>query len=123
MIELVSDLGGGKTAFVRGLAQGMGIVDMVHSPSFTISNVYKGHNLTLYHLDFYRLKTPGIMQNELAEFINDRQAVTAVEWAEIVEDILPADRLTVEIDALTETGRQITFKYSPKLNYLFPEKT
>ena len=65
-IELVSDLGGGKTAFVSGLAKGMGSRDSVSSPSFTLSNVYQADNISLHHFDFYRLSDPGILRDELA---------------------------------------------------------
>src|SRR5580704_17211515 len=88
-IELVSDLGGGKTAFVRGLAKGMGSKDVVRSPSFTLSNEYQAGKLTLYHFDCFRLKELGIMRDELAEVLADPQAVVAVEWADIVEAVLP----------------------------------
>ena len=123
VIELTSDLGGGKTAFVRGLAHGMGSKDAVRSPSFTLSNQYRAGKLTLYHLDFYRLKEPGIMRDELVEFINDPQAVVAVEWADIVENVLPADRLSITITATGETERRLDFAYPDKLQYLFPDNT
>jgi len=55
VIELVSDLGGGKTTFVRGLARGLGSADVVSSPTFTVSKVYKADKLELHHFDFYRL--------------------------------------------------------------------
>ena len=123
VIELVSDLGGGKTAFVRGLAKGMGSKDTVRSPSFTLSNQYKVGKLTLYHFDFYRLKEPGIMRDELAEVVNDPQAVVAVEWPEIVDDVLPVDHMTVQIKVTGENERQFDFSYPEKLNYLFPAIT
>lgn len=123
VIELVSDLGGGKTAFVRGLAKGMGSEDNVHSPSFTLSNQYRAGKLTLYHFDFYRLKDPGIMRDELAEIINDSQAVVAVEWADIAMAVMPADHLTLTIKATGEATRHLIFDYPEKLRYLFPSNT
>lgn len=123
VIELVSDLGGGKTAFVRGLAAGMGSSDKVRSPSFTISNVYAAGDLTLYHFDFYRLNDAGIVANELAEVVDDPKAVVAVEWASIVEDVLPAERLTIRIKTTGEFTREFTFTYPEKLKYLIPEET
>src|SRR5205807_2663685 len=86
VIELVSDLGGGKTTFVKGLAKGLGSQDEVHSPSFTLSNEYRAGGLKIYHFDFYRLNEPGIMRQELAEAIADLSGVMVVEWPEIVED-------------------------------------
>lgn len=124
VIELVSDLGGGKTAFVRGLARGMGSQDAVRSPSFTLSNQYRADNLTLYHFDFYRLDEPGIMKDELAEVLADPQAVIAVEWSDIVEDVLPSKRrLTVRIKALAANRRELTFNYPAGLAYLIPRDT
>ena len=122
-IELVSDLGGGKTAFVRGLALGMGSPDQVRSPSFTLSNQYRAESLTLYHFDFYRLSEAGIMRNELAEIIEDPRAVVAVEWAEIVESVLPAERLTITIKATGENSREFTIEYPGTLSYLIPANT
>src|ERR1700679_221405 len=81
VIELASDLGGGKTTFVRGLAQGAGSGDTVSSPSFTLTNQYEAGDLTIYHFDFYRLLEAGIVRDELAEVLADPQAVVVVEWA------------------------------------------
>lgn len=123
VIELVSDLGGGKTSFVRGLAKGMGSKDMVASPSFTLSREYMAGDLRLYHFDFYRLSDPGLVANELAEVVSDPMAVVAVEWADIVEDILPTVKLTITLQPTSETSREITFTYSEKLKYLLPQET
>jgi tRNA threonylcarbamoyladenosine biosynthesis protein TsaE len=121
VIVLVSDLGGGKTAFVRGLVQGMGSTDTVHSPSFTLSNQYRAGKLTLYHFDFYRLDEPGIMRQELAEILEDTQAVVAIEWANIVENVLPERRLTIHFSATGETKRELAFEYPEELQYLLPQ--
>jgi tRNA threonylcarbamoyladenosine biosynthesis protein TsaE len=118
VIELVSDLGGGKTTFVRGLARGLGSSDKVSSPSFTLSNEYRASNLTLHHFDFYRLNEPGIMREELAEILADPQAVTVVEWADIVEEVLPVEKLTVHLRATGENSREIELHYPEKYNYL-----
>jgi tRNA threonylcarbamoyladenosine biosynthesis protein TsaE len=123
VIELVSDLGGGKTAFVRGLAAGMGSKDRVTSPSFTLSNQYQGGGLTLYHFDFYRLEEPGILQQELAEILQDPRAVVAIEWAGLVSNVLPPDRLTINIISSGEESRTLLLQYPEKLSYLFPDNT
>lgn len=120
-IVLVSDLGGGKTVFVRGLAQGMGSTDTVHSPSFTLSNQYHADKLTLHHFDFYRLDEPGIMREELAEILQDMQSVVVIEWANIVQDVLPEQRLTIHISATGDTKRALLFKYPKRLQYLLPQ--
>lgn len=123
VIELLSDLGGGKTAFTSGLAQGMGSQDRVHSPTFTLANEYRAGGITLYHFDFYRLQEPGIMRDELAEAMADPCGVVAVEWADVVDDVLPEARLTVRLQPTAEQTRTITFTYPINLKYLFPVNT
>lgn len=118
IIELISDLGGGKTTFVRGLAKGLGSDDHVASPSFTISRQYEAGKKRLYHLDFYRLDDPGIIKNELAEIITDSSAITVIEWAEVVRDSLPKDRLTVVLKPVGENTRDLEFQLPEKLLYL-----
>lgn len=115
MIELVSDLGGGKTTFTRGLARGIGSEDQVSSPTFTLSNQYRGSELTMHHFDFYRLLEPGIMRDEIAEVIDDKQNVTIVEWADIIADVLPAERLTIRITATGEQSRHYEFSGHQRL--------
>ncbi|HSW79589.1 MAG TPA: tRNA (adenosine(37)-N6)-threonylcarbamoyltransferase complex ATPase subunit type 1 TsaE [Candidatus Saccharimonadales bacterium] len=118
VIELVSDLGGGKTAFVRGLAHGMGSTDDVGSPTFTISRVYQAGTLTLYHFDFYRLHEPGIMIDEIKEVAGKSDTVVAVEWSDIVQHVLPEKRLTVNFTITGDTSRDLVFSYPDKLAYL-----
>jgi tRNA threonylcarbamoyladenosine biosynthesis protein TsaE len=118
VIELVSDLGGGKTAFVTGLARGMGSQETVSSPSFTLNNVYDAGKLVLQHFDFYRLNDPGILRAELAEVFEDSRAVVAVEWGGIVNDVLPENRLIVHIEPTSVAGRHITLTYPSSLEYL-----
>ena len=120
-IELVSDLGGGKTTFVRGLARGFGSTDRVSSPTFTISREYKAGDRTLFHFDFYRLHEAGIVANELAEAAYDSKASVVVEWGDIVADVLPAERLTITIRAVGDTERELTLACPKQLRYLVPE--
>ncbi len=120
VIELVSDLGGGKTTFVRGLARGFGSSDKVSSPTFTISHEYKAGSKTLFHFDFYRLHEAGIVADELDEAAHDPQAVVVVEWGDIVSDVLPPARLTIAITATSEDGRELVITYPPSLAYLLP---
>jgi tRNA threonylcarbamoyladenosine biosynthesis protein TsaE len=119
-IELVSDLGGGKTTFTRGLVRGAGSLDSVSSPTFTIGKQYKSGDMTIYHFDFYRLQEPGLVAEELAEAASDPFGVIVVEWAESVSEVLSADRMVVVIDRLAESAesRKITIKYPEKLSYL-----
>ena len=118
VIELVSDLGGGKTTMTRGIVEGAGSQDLVTSPTFTISNRYQVGKLSISHFDFYRLVEPGLMEHELADVLEDPSVVVIVEWSEIVAHVLPKDRLTIEIVANSEDGRKITMNYPEKLSYL-----
>ncbi len=108
VIELVGDVGAGKTTFVKGLAEGLRIDDDVQSPSFTISRSYDARDgLRLMHYDFYRLDDPGIMAADLDEATQDPTTVTVVEWADIASDVLPTERLTLTINSPQETVRRI----------------
>lgn len=109
VIEFISDVGGGKTTFVKGLAKGLGITDTVQSPTFTISRIYSGRdNLELHHFDFYRLNEPGVVADELAESLQQPNVVVAVEWGEIVHEVLPAHRTTIHLSSLGDAERKIT---------------
>lgn len=116
VVELRSDLGGGKTTFAKGLARGAGSSDSVTSPTFTLSQVYgtKSGGQIIHH-DFYRLDEPGIMANELAESLADGNAISVIEWGGSVRGILPEDRLTVEFKPSSAVAdeRQISFIYRP----------
>ena len=98
VIELVGDVGAGKTTFTKGLARGLEITEEITSPTFTISKVYENsRGQKLVHYDFYRLENPGIMVEDLFENLQDPQTVTIIEWADTVSEILPANHLRLEI--------------------------
>jgi tRNA threonylcarbamoyladenosine biosynthesis protein TsaE len=118
VIELVSDLGGGKTTFVRGLAKGAGSVVSVSSPSFTISHEYTTKKFVIHHFDFYRLHNPGIMTHELAELLKDPRAVIVIEWAKVVSDILPKEHIRVAFRATHELVREISIQCPSSQEYL-----
>lgn len=121
VIELVSDLGGGKTTFVRGLARGAGSTDRVASPTFTISREYETPHFVIAHFDFYRLAEAGIVADELAEIVGDPKRVAVVEWGEIIHDVLPTDRLTIRIRMVSEAARELMFEYPDTLGYLLED--
>jgi tRNA threonylcarbamoyladenosine biosynthesis protein TsaE len=118
MIELISDLGGGKTTFVRGLARGAGSKDRVASPTFTISKVYETDKFQMHHFDFYRLAEAGIVADELAEVIGDPKMVAIVEWGDVVRDVLPQARLSLKISQTSEGHRLLEFTVPESLGYL-----
>lgn len=110
IIELKSDLGGGKTTFVQGLARGLGYSGNVTSPTFTLSQIYDlGTGQELHHYDLYRLNQGGVVSEELAEDLADPRIITVIEWAGIIEHELPADRLLIEFTVTGDTSRQLNF--------------
>ena len=118
VLELVGDVGAGKTTFTRGLALGLGVKEPITSPSFNISKRYFiDQARELIHYDFYRLDDPGLMSFELAEALNEPRAVIVVEWAGSVADLLPPDRLKIQFKILPDGSRELTFdgKTEPNL--------
>ena len=121
IIELISDLGGGKTTLVKAIVSGSGSGDQVTSPSFTIRNDYKSGNLSIAHFDFYRLDDPGILRDMLAEAMLDLSGSVLIEWAGIVDDILPADHIRIELIVTGPDSRFIKVSTPEKFAYLFKE--
>ena len=97
VIAFTGDLGAGKTAFVRGLARGLGIAERVTSPTFTIVNEYEGGRLPLFHFDMYRLGSADELFDIGWEDYLARGGVCAVEWSENVSDALEEGCLRVDI--------------------------
>lgn len=94
VLVLDGDLGAGKTTFTKGLAKGLDIPDLIKSPTFTIIREYHDGRLPLYHMDAYRLENGGAEDLGLEEYF-DSDGVSVVEWAQFVEDELPADFLAI----------------------------
>lgn len=109
VLELIGDVGAGKTTLTKGLAEGLAISEPVQSPTFTISRVYAARDgLHLHHYDFYRLGEAGIMAEDVNEVMHDPVAVTVIEWSGAVSDVLPTDRLQISIQATDENERNVT---------------
>ena len=109
VLELIGDVGAGKTTLPKGLAEGLAISEPVQSPTFTISRVYAARDgLHLHHYDFYRLGEAGIMAEDVNEVMHDPAAVTVIEWSGAVSDVLPTDRLQISIQATDENERNVT---------------
>ncbi|WP_252505130.1 tRNA (adenosine(37)-N6)-threonylcarbamoyltransferase complex ATPase subunit type 1 TsaE [Sporosarcina sp. Marseille-Q4943] len=106
VVTLEGDLGAGKTTFTKALARSLGITRTVNSPTFTILKQYEGR-VPFNHLDVYRLadSDEDLGWDEL--FYGD--AVSVVEWAHLIEDDLPSERLEIRIQHTGETSRKIVF--------------
>ena len=116
VVAFTGDLGAGKTAFVRGLARGLGIPDRVTSPTFTIVNEYEGGRLPLFHFDMYRLGSADELYDIGWEDYLARGGVCAVEWSENVERALEAGCIRVDIRrGAGEDQRLLTITGAPAL--------
>lgn len=113
VIELVGDVGTGKTTFTRGLATGLGVNEPITSPSFTISKRYAFTNNQsdlsgeLIHYDFYRLDDPGIMREDLAEALSLPNAVVVVEWGDDIADLLPSHKIHLQLSLNPDESRTV----------------
>jgi len=117
VLGLSGELGAGKTQFVRGLARGLGVTSRVHSPTFTLVNEYGGGRLKLFHLDLYRLETPGqLFSAGIDEFLSP-DGVAVLEWAERLqtagekgaEGVAQGRWAEVKLEILSETERSIIY--------------
>jgi len=107
IITLEGDLGAGKTTFTQALAKGLGITRTVNSPTFTIMKQYEGR-LPFNHLDVYRLADSDEDLGWEEIFYGD--AVTVVEWAHLIEEDLPSERLAIEIYRIDNDKRKFVLK-------------
>jgi len=109
VVCLIGDLGAGKTTFVQGLAAGWGSLDPVSSPTFVIVNLYRRLDQThLFHLDAYRLSGPAEAADlDLDAMLEDGSLV--IEWADIIADALPDERLWVNLHYVDEFQRDLVF--------------
>lgn len=109
VVAMYGDLGAGKTAFVRGMARGLGLSCRVSSPTFTIVNEYLGER-ELIHFDMYRLSGADDLFEIGWEDYLSRGAVCAVEWSENVQDAFFGDEIKVTIEKLGDTDRKIAIE-------------
>ena len=106
-VALTGELGAGKTTFVQGVAEGLGVEDQVSSPTFVLVKEYVGR-LTIAHADVYRLERVQDVVDLGLDEIADGEAVLLVEWGDAVEELLPPDRLRVELTGEDPTGADET---------------
>lgn len=106
---LEGQLGSGKTTFIKGLAEGLGLKhpEQVKSPTFVLMHIYKAR-MPLYHFDCYRLNSPEELENiGFQDFVNDPGAISCVEWAEKAGELLPATARHIRFEILGATQRRI----------------
>lgn len=119
IIALNGDLGVGKTIFAKGLAEGLGIREPISSPTFTIVQIYEEGRLPLYHFDVYRIGDPEEMDEIGYEDYFFGQGVSLVEWAELIEELMPEDTIWIKIGKNLEKGfdyRRIEVDYENSWN-------
>ena len=122
-IALDGDLGAGKTLMTQGMAKGLGVTEEIVSPTFTIIHEYETGRLPLYHMDVYRLKQPEEMYDLGYEEYFYGEGVTVVEWAQIIEPLLPDEYLGMEISVVPE-GRELSFvRHGDRYERLIEELT
>lgn len=110
VICLNGDLGAGKTTFTQAIGKGLGVIEYITSPTFTIINEYEGR-LSLYHFDIYRLCDEEELDLLGAQDYFYSEGVCVIEWANNAENILPKERLDIWIKIVDENRRQ--FKFIP----------
>ncbi len=103
VICLEGDLGSGKTVFAKAFARAMGITDNITSPTFNIIKEYQG-DMKLFHMDVYRLSD--MKQDIGIEEYFTKRGITIIEWSDLIEDILPKNRLRIRIKMVDENTRQ-----------------
>lgn len=103
VVALYGELGSGKTVFVKGVCEALGVEDMVTSPSFTLIQEYSGR-IKVVHFDFYRLESVEEVERLDVGYYFDSGAVSMIEWAERGESLLPEERISVIFDRVEEAG-------------------
>ncbi len=110
IIAYKGDLGAGKTTFTRGLALGLGLGDVVTSPTFALVNEYIGENINLYHFDMYRITSEWDLESCGFYDYDFANNIAAVEWSENIEKYLSGKIINITINALDELKREITLE-------------
>lgn len=103
-VYLTGDMGSGKTAFTKGIAAGLGIEGHITSPTFTLVNEYEGE-IPLYHFDVYRISDPEEMLEIGFEEYLEVNGVVVIEWAELIQGLLPTDGIWIDIRKGALDGR------------------
>lgn len=107
VVAFTGGMGAGKTAFVRGLAKGLGVSGEVSSPTYAIVNEYRG-DPTLYHFDMYRVSSvEDLFTTGYFDYLDQGDSILAVEWSENITESLPEETIFVDMEPLSEQERKI----------------
>ena len=107
VVAFTGGMGAGKTAFVRGLAKGLGVSGEVSSPTYAIVNEYRG-DPTLYHFDMYRVSSvEDLFTTGYFDYLDQGDSILAVEWSENITESLPEETIFVDMESLSEQERKI----------------
>jgi tRNA threonylcarbamoyladenosine biosynthesis protein TsaE len=116
VIALYGDLGAGKTAFVRGLARGLGISERITSPTYTIVNEYN-NAIPFFHFDMYRIGSEDELLGIGWYDYLARGGICAVEWSENISGVFTGDEIKIKIHRLSETGRRIDIEVAQDADF------
>jgi len=109
VISLNGELGAGKTILVKGVAQGLGIKEVVNSPTFLLMKIYPAGAKKLVHIDCYRInKAEEVTAIGATEYFGQPDTITIIEWGDKIKKILPKSRINVNIKVLKNYSREIT---------------
>lgn len=110
-INLYGEIGAGKTAFVKLVAEAIGVTEKVTSPSFVILNEYHSAKIPIYHFDLYRLENEGVktITDELREYSEGKQ-ITFVEWAEFSQNEIPFNHIKINVTYEDNEARKYSFE-------------
>lgn len=111
VVELIGDLGAGKTAFSKGFARGLGINVAVTSPTFVLLNTYQGNGIELNHFDLYRIEDEEeLNMMGFKEIFYNKNAISLIEWPQIAERLLPQSKYVITINKIDDNKREIVLE-------------
>ena len=112
VVLLFGNLGAGKTSFMQGMAQGLGIKQRIISPTFIIMRKYDDQGSRLYHIDLYRTDSKADLESlGLEEVLQEKNAIVAIEWPEKLGSFLPEKRIEIRFETISENERKIEITY------------
>lgn len=110
IFAVTGDLGSGKTVLAKGIASGLGVKDVITSPTFTLCEIYSGA-MELYHFDLYRIDSPAELENLNFQEYWYGQGVSVIEWAERAGDLLSGDLIRIRLEYIDDRRRRMVIEY------------